>query len=77
MRRLWRHTRTFQELIRQDDEYDENKLLFWVICNILLHLSLIDIYGSKVHLYLLRIQDALVNFIIIAHDTGFHFFPHF
>ena len=23
------------ELIRQDDEYDEKKLLLWVICNVL------------------------------------------
>ena len=23
------------KLIRQDDEYDENKLLYWVICNVL------------------------------------------
>ena len=38
--RPWRHTRAFQELIRQDDE---NKLLFWVICNILSHLSLINL----------------------------------
>ena len=31
------------ELIRQDDEYYENKLLFWIICHILLFLSLINL----------------------------------
>ena len=31
------------ELIRQDDEYDENKLLFWVICHVLSLLSLINL----------------------------------
>ena len=38
--RPWRHTRAFHELIRQDNE---NKLLFWIICNILSHLSLINL----------------------------------
>ena len=28
-------------VIRQDDEYDENKLLFWIIFLVLLFLSLI------------------------------------
>ena len=28
-------------VIRQDDEYDENKLLFWIIFHVLLFLSLI------------------------------------
>ena len=40
MHRPWRHTRAFHELIRQDNE---NKLLFWIICNILSHLSLINL----------------------------------
>ena len=31
------------ELIGQDDEYDKNKLLFWVICDVLLFLSLINL----------------------------------
>ena len=31
------------ELIRQDDEYSENKLLFWVIVHILLFLSLFNL----------------------------------
>ena len=33
-------------LIRQFDTYDENKLLFWVICNILslLNLSNLNVY---------------------------------
>ena len=38
--RSWRHTCAFHELIRQDNE---NKLLFWIICNILSHLRLINL----------------------------------
>jgi len=31
------------ELIKQDDEYDENKLLFWLICYVLSLLNFINL----------------------------------
>ena len=34
---------TQMELIRQYNEYDENKLLFWVICNVFSLFSLIKL----------------------------------
>ena len=36
-------TLTQMQLIRQVEEYDENKLFFWLICHILLFLSLINL----------------------------------
>ena len=36
-------TLIWMELIGQDDEYDKNKLLFQVICDVLLFLSLINL----------------------------------
>ena len=35
------------ELIRQDDEYNGHKLLFWAICHVLLLLNLINL---KMHI---------------------------
>ena len=35
-------TQTQMVLIRQDDEYDEIKLLFWIICHVLSFFSSIN-----------------------------------
>ena len=39
------------ELIGQDDEYDENKELFWLICYILSLLSLINLIVHVIIMY--------------------------
>ena len=38
------------ELIRQGEEYDENKLLFWVICHVLSFLSLVNLNMYIIHM---------------------------
>ena len=47
-------------VIRQDDEYDENKLLFWIIFLVLLFLSLIFSFWEVVNLIYLA---SLLNII--------------
>ena len=47
-------------VIRQDDEYDENKLLFWIIFLVLLFLSLIFSFWEVVNLIYLT---SLLNII--------------
>ena len=47
-------------VIRQDDEYDENKLLFWIIFHVLLFLSLIFSFWEVVNLIYLT---SLLNII--------------
>ena len=42
------------KLIRQDDEYDESKLLFWLICHILL-LSLLNLINLNVYVINCRV----------------------
>ena len=47
-------------VIRQDDEYDENKLLFWIIFLVVLFLSLIFSFWEVVNLIYLT---SLLNII--------------
>ena len=53
------------ELIRQDDEYGKKKLLFWVICNIL---SLLGIINLNVYVIntCIQIYNKYIIYICIS-----------
>ena len=60
------------ELIRQDDEDGEKKLLFWVICNILSHLGIINL-----NMYVINTCIQISNEYIIYICISIIFYKYF
>ena len=58
-------TLTQMELIRQDDEDGEKKLLFWVICNILSHLGIINLNMYVINTCI-QISNEYIIYICIS-----------
>ena len=58
-------TVTWMELIRQDDEDGEKKLLFWVICNILSPLGIINLNVHVINTCI-QIYNEYIIYICIS-----------
>ena len=59
-------TLIWMELIGQDDEYDKNKLLFQVICDVLLFLSLINLNMYIINTCEFDLFNQLVKYYYIS-----------
>ena len=59
---------TQMELYSQDNEYDKNKLLFWVICNVLSFLSLINLNGYVINKCQFDLFNQLIKYYYISDE---------